>query len=156
VLNSTMIYCNDQSYMKPSKKTSVPDKPKYIEIKHYILCDEVQKREVVLQYISTDELITNILVKPLSKMKKFAYSRNKMELVETTSLLKKEEIAPRLGGSTDVLLIYGQSFFQFKKWSRMSSAFPVRKWFEISNGHAFSSSENGPDRTIIFVMKMVR
>jgi hypothetical protein len=45
------------------------NRPKYIEIKHYILCDEVQKREVVLQYISTDEQIANILVKPLSKMK---------------------------------------------------------------------------------------
>jgi hypothetical protein len=69
VLNSTMIYGNDQSYMKPLEKTSVPDRPKYIEIKHYILRDEVQKREVVLQYISTDEQITNILVKPMSKMK---------------------------------------------------------------------------------------
>jgi hypothetical protein len=38
--------------MKPSEKTSVPERPKYIEIKHYILLDEVQKREVVLQYIS--------------------------------------------------------------------------------------------------------
>jgi hypothetical protein len=45
------------------------DRPKYIEIKHYILRDEVQKIEVVLQYISTDEHITNILVKLLSKMK---------------------------------------------------------------------------------------
>jgi hypothetical protein len=43
--------------------------PKYIEIKRYILRDEVQKREVVLQYISTDEQITNVLVKPPSKMK---------------------------------------------------------------------------------------
>jgi hypothetical protein len=114
VLNSTMIYCNDQSYIKPLEKTSVPDRLKYIEIKHYILRDEVQKREVVLQYISTDEQITDILVKLLSKMKRFAYSRNKMELVETTSLLKKEEITPRLGGSTDVLLIYGQSFFSLR------------------------------------------
>jgi hypothetical protein len=45
------------------------ERPKYIEIKHYILCDEVQKREVVLQYISIDEQIADILVKPLSKMK---------------------------------------------------------------------------------------
>jgi hypothetical protein len=37
-----------------------------------------------------------------------------MELVETTSLLKKEEMTPRLGGSTDVLLIDGQSFFSSK------------------------------------------
>jgi hypothetical protein len=100
--------------MKPSEKTTVLERPKYIDIKHYILRDEVQKREVVLQYISTDEQITNILVKPLSKMKKFAYSRNKPELVETTSLLKREEMNPRLGGSTNVLLIYGQPFFSSK------------------------------------------
>ena len=93
--------------MKPSEKTNAPDKPKYIEIKHYILRDKIQKREVVLQYISTDEHIADILIKPLSKMKKFAYWRNKLELVETTSLLKNEEITPRLGGSIDVLLIYG-------------------------------------------------
>jgi hypothetical protein len=28
-----------------------------------------------------------------------------------TYLLKNEEMTPMLGGSTDVLLIYGQSFF---------------------------------------------
>jgi hypothetical protein len=31
----------------------------------------------------------------------------KLELLEVTSLLKKEEMTPRLGGSTDVLLIDG-------------------------------------------------
>jgi hypothetical protein len=47
-------------------------------------------------------------------MKEFAYSRNKLELVETTSLLKREEMTLRLGGSTDMLLIQGQSFFSLK------------------------------------------
>jgi hypothetical protein len=79
------------------------NRPKYIEIKHYILRDKVQKREVVLQYISTDEQIIDILVKLLSKHN----LRDKLGLVETTSLLKKEDITPRLGGSTDMLLIYG-------------------------------------------------
>jgi hypothetical protein len=45
------------------------ERMKYIEIKHFILCDEVRKREVVLQYISTNEQIEYILVKPLSKLK---------------------------------------------------------------------------------------
>jgi hypothetical protein len=40
-----MLYYNDQRYMKPSEKTSVPERPKYIEIKNYILHDDVQKRE---------------------------------------------------------------------------------------------------------------
>jgi hypothetical protein len=100
------------------KKPVFHAKAKYIEIKHYILYDEVQKREVVLQYISTDEKIADILVKPLSNMKKFVYLRNKLGLVLTTSLLKKEEITPGLGGSIDVLLIYGQSFFNSKNGPR--------------------------------------
>jgi hypothetical protein len=37
-----------------------------------------------------------------------------MELVETNSLLKKEEMTPRLGGRNDVLLIDGNSFFSSK------------------------------------------
>jgi hypothetical protein len=69
VLNLTTIYCNDQSYVKLSEKPVFHDRPKYIEIKHYILPDKVQKREVVLQFISIDEQIVDILVKPLSKMK---------------------------------------------------------------------------------------
>jgi hypothetical protein len=69
---------------------------------------------VVLQYISIDEKIENTLVKPMYKMKKFMYLRNKLGLVETTYLLKKEDITPRLGGNTDVLLIDGKLFFSSK------------------------------------------
>jgi hypothetical protein len=51
-MNPTMI---DQSYMKPLENTSVPERPKYINIKHYTLCDEVQRRESGSQiYISTE------------------------------------------------------------------------------------------------------
>jgi hypothetical protein len=76
--------------------------------------------------------------------------------METTSLLEKEVITPRLGGSTDMLLIYGQSFSSSENGPGWAVPFQFGKWFEISDGQAFSSSENGPDRTIIFVMKMVR
>jgi hypothetical protein len=75
--------------------------------------------------------------------------------METTSLLKKEEMTPRLGGSTNVLLIYGQSFFSSKNGPGLAVPFQFGKWFDISDGQAFSSSENGPDRMNIFVMKMV-
>jgi hypothetical protein len=49
-----MIYSIDQSYMKPSEKTSVPDRSTF-EIKHYIIHDEVQKGESGSPiHISTD------------------------------------------------------------------------------------------------------
>jgi hypothetical protein len=122
----TMIYYFDQSYMKPSEKTSVPERPKYIEIQHYTLRDEVQKRESGSPiYISTYEQISRHFGEASVQDEKVCVL--KLDLVEMTSLLKKEEMTPMLGGSTDVLLIYGKSFFKFEKWSRMSSSFPVRK-----------------------------
>ena len=81
---------------------------------------------------------------------------DKMGLVETTSLLKKEVITPKLGGSTDMILIYGQSFSSSKNGLGWAVPFQFRKWFEIFYGQAFSRSKNGPNRTVIFVMKMVR
>jgi hypothetical protein len=72
-----------------------------------------------------------------------------------TSLLKKEVITPRLGGSTDMLFIYGQSFSSSKNGPGWAVPFQSRKWFEISDRQSFSSSKNGPYRTVIFVMKMV-
>ena len=80
---------------------------KYIEIKHYILRDKVHKGEVVLQYISTDEQIADIFGKASVQDEKFAYLRGKLRLVEMTSLLEKEVITPKLGGNTNMLLIYG-------------------------------------------------
>jgi hypothetical protein len=97
-MNPTMI---DQSYMKPSENTSVPDRLKYIKIKHYTLCDEVQKRESGSQiYNPTDEKISIHFGKSFVHYKRVCVL--KLELVETTSLLKKEEMTPRLGGSTNV------------------------------------------------------
>jgi hypothetical protein len=63
-------------------------------------------------YISTDEQISRHFGKASIQDERVCIL--KLELVETTSLLKKEEMTPRLGGSTDVLLIDGQSFFSSK------------------------------------------
>jgi hypothetical protein len=83
------------------------------EIKHYILRDEVQKGESGSPiYISIDEQIRRHFGKAFVQDERVCVL--KQEFVETTSLLKKEEMNPRLGGSTDVLLIYGQSFFSLK------------------------------------------
>jgi hypothetical protein len=107
-----MIYFIDQSYMNPSEKTSVPNRSTF-EIKHYIICDEVQKGESGSPtHISIDEQISRHFGKAYVQDKRICVL--KMELVEMTSLLKKEEMTPRLGGSTDVLLIDGKSFFSSK------------------------------------------
>jgi hypothetical protein len=59
--------------------------------------------------------------------------------METTSLLEKEVITPRLGGSTNMLLIYGQSFSSLENDPGWEVPFRFGKWFEISDGQAFSN-----------------
>jgi hypothetical protein len=115
-----MIYSIDQSYMKPSNKTSVPDRSTF-EIKHYIIHNEVQKGERDSPiHISTNEQISRHLCKSFVQDERVCVL--KLELMETTSLLKKK--TPKLGGSTDVLL---NRHFSIQKWSRMSKFFQVRK-----------------------------
>jgi hypothetical protein len=100
-----VIYFINQSYIKPSEKTNVPNRSTF-EIKHYIIHDEVQKGESGSPiHISTYEQISRHFDKSFVQDERVCVL--KMELVETTSLLKKEEMNPRLGGSTDVLLIDG-------------------------------------------------
>jgi hypothetical protein len=72
------------------------DRVKHIDIKYYFLCDKVQRGEVVLQYISTDEQTTNILTKPLS-MINFSYLRDKLGLMEISPLVEREEMNSSVG-----------------------------------------------------------
>ena len=55
VLDSTVIYCDDQSCVNLSENPVFHDRSKHIEINHYFICDKVQRGEVVLQYISTND-----------------------------------------------------------------------------------------------------
>jgi hypothetical protein len=66
-------------------------------------------------------------------MKSFLYLRKNLVLVEMTSLLEKEEINPRLGGSTDMILIYGQSFSILENGPGWEIIFQSRKWPKISD-----------------------
>jgi hypothetical protein len=66
-----MIYCDNQSCLKLSENLMFHDMSKHIKIKYYFFRDKSHRGDIVLQYISTDEQIEDILVKPLSKMKSF-------------------------------------------------------------------------------------
>jgi hypothetical protein len=96
VLDSTVIYCDNQSCVKILENPMFHDKLKHIEIKYYFLHDKVHRGEAVLQYIATDEQTTDILTKPLSKIK-FAYLRDKLGLMDISSLVEREEMTSLVG-----------------------------------------------------------
>jgi hypothetical protein len=96
VLDSTVIYCDNQSYVKLLENPVFHDRSKHIEIKYYFFVIKVQRGEVVLQYISIDEQTVDILTKSLSKIK-FAYLRDKLGLVEIAPLVEREEMNSSIG-----------------------------------------------------------
>jgi hypothetical protein len=91
-----VIYCDNQSCVKLSKNPLFHERSKHIEIEYYFIHDKFKKGEVTLQYISVDEKTTDILTKPLSKIK-FAYLRDKMGLVEIPPLVEREEMTSLVG-----------------------------------------------------------
>jgi hypothetical protein len=91
-----VIYCDNQICVKPSEKIVFHERLKHIEIKYYFIRDKVNKGEVILQYISTDEQTTDILTKPPSNIK-FTYLRDKLGLVEITPLVEREVVNSSVG-----------------------------------------------------------
>ena len=127
------------------RKTSAPEWSTF-EIKHYIICDEVQKGERGSStHISIDEQINKHLGEA-SVQDKIVCVLN-LELVKMTSLLKKEEMTPRLGGSTGMYWFMDSHFSVRKKVQDEQLPFQFEKWIEISDGQRFPivvNMGNGP------------
>jgi hypothetical protein len=81
---------------------------------------------VVLQYISTDEKIADILVKPMSKMK-FCILKGQVGARGDEFLIEKGSDYSQVGRENLYVIDIWTVIFQFGKWSRLGSSFPVRK-----------------------------
>jgi hypothetical protein len=89
VLDSTIIHCDNQSCVKLSENPVFHDKSKHIEIKYHYIQDMVQRKEVLVQYLPTDEQVVDVLTKPLTRMK-FKYFHDRLGVVENASLAERE------------------------------------------------------------------
>ncbi len=79
-LDATIIYCDNQSYIKLLVNHVFHDKSKHIGIKYHFIRDMVKKGAVKLQYVATNEQVADVLTKPLTKVK-FKYFRNGLGLL---------------------------------------------------------------------------
>ena len=64
-LDTTVILCDNQSCIKKTNNPMFHDKSKQIEIRYFYIRDMVQKGDIKLQYVSTNEKVVNVLTKPL-------------------------------------------------------------------------------------------
>jgi hypothetical protein len=88
-LETTVIYCDNQSCLKLTENPVFHDRSKHIEMKYHFIRDLVQKGAIKLQYIRTEEQIADILTKPLS-FGKFVQFRDKLGVTENVSLAERE------------------------------------------------------------------
>ena len=80
-LDSTCIYCDNQSCVKLSENPVFHDKSKHIEIKYHYIRDMVQRGAVKLQYVAMDDQIVDVLMNPLARVK-FEYFREKLGVLQ--------------------------------------------------------------------------
>ena len=66
------------------------DKSKHIEIKYHFIRDMVMKGYVKLEYIATDEQVSDVLTKPLAR-EKFEYFHEKLGVIEKDFPRKREQ-----------------------------------------------------------------
>lgn len=88
-LEPTVIHCDNQSCVKLSVNPVFHDITKHVEITYHYIRDMVLRKAIQLRYISTDEQTTDILTKPLSRVK-FVYFRDKLGIVENGALVERE------------------------------------------------------------------
>ena len=68
-LKPTFIHCNNQICIKLSMNLIYHDRCKHIQIPYHYVRDMVERRAIKLEYINTSDQITDILPKPLLKVK---------------------------------------------------------------------------------------
>ena len=66
-LDQIPILCDNTSAINLSKNPIQHSRTKHIEIRHHFLRDHVQKGDVVIKFVSTENQLANIFTKPLSE-----------------------------------------------------------------------------------------
>ena len=67
--------------MKLTENPVFHDKSKHIEIKYHYIRDMVKRGAVKIQYVATDEQITDVLMKPLARVK-FKHFRENLGVLQ--------------------------------------------------------------------------
>ena len=80
-MDSTCIYCDNQSCVKLLKNPVFHDKSNHIDIKYHYIKDMVRRGAVNLQYVAMDEQIVDVLMKPLARVK-FEYFRENLGVLQ--------------------------------------------------------------------------
>ena len=63
----TSIHCDNQRCMALAKNPTHHSRTKHIDVQHYFIREKLENQEICLKYCLTDDMIANVLTKPLAK-----------------------------------------------------------------------------------------
>eukprot|EP00253_Pinus_taeda_P004327 PITA_04327 len=84
VLDTTMIFCDNQSGIRLSENLMFHDRSKHIDIRYHFIWDMVQLGAIRLQHIGTDDQVADIHTKPVGKVKFLTFCE-RLRVVERPS-----------------------------------------------------------------------
>ena len=67
--NPTTIYCDILSSIVLAKNPVLHQRSKRIDIKFQFICDEINERLIILEYIETEKNVADVFTKPMSGIK---------------------------------------------------------------------------------------
>jgi len=73
MLDTTSIFCDNQTGIRLSGNLLFHEHSKNIDIRYHFIWDMVQRRATSLQHIRMDEQVTDIIMKPLGKVEFLAF-----------------------------------------------------------------------------------
>lgn len=77
ITNPVIIYCDNTSAINISKNLVMHAKTKHISIKYHYLREQVQEKQVKLEFVKSKEQLVDIFTKPLLK-DTFEYLRTRL------------------------------------------------------------------------------
>ena len=80
-LQDVLVLCDNKGAIDLSKNPVHHSRTKHIEIRHHILRDNVQKGNILLEKVASEDNVADILTKPL-KRETFNYLRLGLGLIE--------------------------------------------------------------------------
>lgn len=63
--SGTVIYCDNMGAADLAKTTEYRSRSKHIDVRHHFLRERVELQEIIVEYIPTEKMIADVLIKPL-------------------------------------------------------------------------------------------
>ncbi|KAK6164041.1 hypothetical protein DH2020_000905 [Rehmannia glutinosa] len=79
--NEIPIMCDNTSAISITQNPVLHSRTKYIDVRYHFIRDHVEKKDITLEYISTDKQLADIFTKPLCESR-FEELKNELGLIE--------------------------------------------------------------------------